>query len=91
MRMGGVAVTAVIAALAGGSLRPKKAGASKVIAKLADVKIGEAKEFTALDGSPAMLFRTKAGVFAYSRICTQSYRITHHYCNTPTQAKQTCA
>ena len=26
--------------------------------------------FTAQDGSPAILFRTKAGVFAYSAICT---------------------
>jgi thiosulfate dehydrogenase [quinone] large subunit len=70
MRIVGVAVTATIAALAGGSLRPKKAAASKVIAKLSDVQVGQAKAFTALDGSPAMLFRTNAGVFAYSRICT---------------------
>jgi thiosulfate dehydrogenase [quinone] large subunit len=40
------------------------------IVKEADFPIGSTKEFVAADGSPAMLFRTKSGVFAYSRICT---------------------
>ena len=70
IRIAGVAVTSVIAALAGGSLRPKKAAPNAVIAKLSEVNIGATKLFTARDGSPAILFRTKAGVFAYSRICT---------------------
>ena len=70
IRIAGVAVTSVIAALAGGSLRPKKAAPNAVIAKLSEVNIGSTKLFTARDGSPAILFRTKAGVFAYSRICT---------------------
>ena len=70
IRIAGVAVTSVIAALAGGSFRPKKAAPNAVIAKLSEVNIGATKLFTARDGSPAILFRTKAGVFAYSRICT---------------------
>lgn len=70
IRIAGVAVTSVIAALAGGSLRPKKAAPNAVIAKLSEVNIGATKLFTARDGSPAILFRTKVGVFAYSRICT---------------------
>jgi thiosulfate dehydrogenase [quinone] large subunit len=70
IRIVGVGVGAVIAALAGGSLKPKRSAANAIIAKVADVKIGDVKAFTAMDGSPAMLFRTKAGVFAYSRICT---------------------
>ena len=40
------------------------------IAKEADFPIGSTKEFVAADGSPAVLFRTKSGVFAYSRVCT---------------------
>jgi thiosulfate dehydrogenase [quinone] large subunit len=40
------------------------------IVKEADFPIGSTKEFVAADGSPAVLFRTKSGVFAYSRICT---------------------
>ena len=70
IRIAGVAVTSVIAALAGGSFKPKAKTVSHVVAKLSDVSIGQVKEFTALDGSPAILFRTKAGVFAYSRVCT---------------------
>jgi thiosulfate dehydrogenase [quinone] large subunit len=40
------------------------------IAKVADFPIGSTKEFVAADGGPAVLFRTKAGVFAYSSVCT---------------------
>ena len=40
------------------------------IVKEADFPTGSVKEFIAADGSPAILFRTKAGVFAYSRVCT---------------------
>jgi thiosulfate dehydrogenase [quinone] large subunit len=40
------------------------------LAKVADFPIGSTKEFVAADGSPAVLFRTKTGVFAYSRVCT---------------------
>jgi thiosulfate dehydrogenase (quinone) large subunit len=75
MRIAGVAIASVIAAFAGGSFRPKKSAVSAIIAKTADVKIGDVKPFTAMDGSAAYLFRTKAGVFAYSRICT------HQGCN----------
>lgn len=65
----GVAAGAIIASLAGGSRRPKlKAGVP--IVKLANFPIGSTMPFTANDGSPAILFRTKAGVFAYSALCT---------------------
>ena len=70
MRLVGVGTAAVIAALAGGSFKPKKVAVSAVIAKNADVKVGEVKKFTAMDGSPAYLFKTAAGVFAYTAICT---------------------
>ena len=70
MRLVGVGIAAVIGALAGGSFKPKKVAVSAIIAKNADVKVGEVKKFTALDGSPAYLFKTAAGVFAYTAICT---------------------
>ena len=44
--------------------------AGTAIAKEAEFSIGSSKEFIAADGSPAVLFRTKSGVFAYSRVCT---------------------
>jgi thiosulfate dehydrogenase [quinone] large subunit len=70
IRIAGVAVTSVIGAFAGGSFKPKPQKVSNVVAKLSEVSIGQVKEFIAMDGSPAILFRTKAGVFAYSRVCT---------------------
>ena len=68
----GVGATAVIAAIAGSGLQKKlpKAAVGKEIVKLADFPVGSVKQFTAPDGNPAFLFRTKAGVFAYSAVCT---------------------
>ena len=83
----GVAAGAVIAALAGGSFKPKqKLGAA--IVKVADFPIGSTMPFTASDGNPAILFRTKAGVFAYSAICTHqgctvAYDALSHSMNCP--------
>ena len=42
---------------------------TKVI-KLASLKVGKTFKFEATNGAPAVLFRTKTGVFAYSAICT---------------------
>lgn len=64
-----VAAGAVIASLAGGSFRPKQKATASIV-KLADFPIGSTMPFTANDGNPAILFRTNAGVFAYSAICT---------------------
>ena len=40
------------------------------ITTLDALAIGETMKFKAADGTAAVLFRTKAGVFAYSRVCT---------------------
>ena len=40
------------------------------IVKLASIKVGANYNFVASNGAPAVLFRTKTGVFAYSAICT---------------------
>jgi thiosulfate dehydrogenase [quinone] large subunit len=40
------------------------------IIKLASLKVGANHNFVASNGAPAILFRTKSGVFAYSAICT---------------------
>ena len=46
------------------------AGGSKIV-KLASLPVGGSHKFTsAKQGVPAVLFRTKTGVFAYSAICT---------------------
>ena len=72
MRIFGVAAASVAAVFLGrrfpASNPTPEAGAA--IVKVADFPIGSTKEFVAADGSPAVLFRTKSGVFAYSRACT---------------------
>jgi thiosulfate dehydrogenase [quinone] large subunit len=72
MRIFGVAAASVAAVFLGrrfpASNPTPEAGAA--IVKVADFPIGSTKEFTAFDGTPAVLFRTKAGVFAYSSVCT---------------------
>ena len=47
-----------------------KATSGAEIVKVADFPVGSTMKFTAPDGNPAFLFRTKAGVFAYSALCT---------------------
>ena len=81
IRTGFIGAFAVIASLAGRTF-PKATAASttakstskasgKQIIKLADLKVGGTYNFThSTQGVPAVLFRTKTGVFAYSAICT---------------------
>lgn len=72
MQMFGVGVTAVIAALAAGGLKksiPLPKAGNKIVA-LSAFPVGSVMQYTAPDGSPAFLFRTNVGVFAYSAICT---------------------
>ena len=72
MRLAGVSAAAIVASLAGKKFTAKnptpEAGAP--IATLAELPIGGSKNFQAADGRAAVVFRTSAGVFAYSRICT---------------------
>jgi len=81
IRTGVVASLAVLASFAGRAF-PKATAASnsaqssakasgKQIIKLADMKVGKTYNFIhSSQGVPAILFRTKTGVFAYSAICT---------------------
>lgn len=72
VQMLGVGVTALIAVLAAGGLKksiPSTTSGKKIVA-LDAFPVGSNMSFTAPDGNPAYLFRTKVGVFAYSAICT---------------------
>ena len=57
-----------------GQIFPKKevasAASGKKIVKLEVLPIGGNFKFKASNGEPAMVFRTKTGVFAYSLVCT---------------------
>jgi nitrite reductase/ring-hydroxylating ferredoxin subunit len=44
--------------------------ANHQIVKLSKIKVGGTYSFQLSNGAPALLFRTKAGVFAYQTICT---------------------
>ena len=82
IRIGGLGVVSVAAMLVGKfffqpsppSAAPVASGtgaaAPNQIIKLADMPVGQTHEFATPDGQPAILFRTKNGVFAYSEICT---------------------
>jgi thiosulfate dehydrogenase [quinone] large subunit len=70
LRLGGTGLLAGLFAALGSKMQKSVAAPSAVIAKLADLPVGAVKQFTAKDGNPAYLFRTKVGVFAYSAICT---------------------
>ena len=61
-----------LAAISGSKLSPATAAAKgKNIVKLTKIPVGGTFNFThSAQGMPAILFRTKTGVFAYSAICT---------------------
>lgn len=75
MRIGALGLSALAALLLGKSFSktPLKTSASAQagqIVKVVDLPVGKTHEFIATSGEPAVLFRTKNGVFAYSEICT---------------------
>lgn len=79
IRIGVLGVGAVAAALVGKAFvkvsdKPTAttttvSGSSQII-ELAKISVGETHQFALGNGMPAILFRTKTGVFAYSATCT---------------------
>ena len=76
MRVGIIGALAVAFAGVGRFLTPKStqdkasAATKTKIIELAALNVGATKNFVLTNGAPAVLFRTKTGVFAYSAICT---------------------
>jgi thiosulfate dehydrogenase [quinone] large subunit len=76
IRVGALSVAAIASALVGKTFAKLSdnpattvSGSSQVI-ELAKIKVGETHQFALSNGMPAILFRTKTGVFAYSATCT---------------------
>ena len=76
IRIGALSVGAIAAALVGKAFTKVSeksnttvSGSSQII-ELAKINVGETHQFALSDGMPAILFRTKTGVFAYSATCT---------------------
>jgi thiosulfate dehydrogenase [quinone] large subunit len=53
--------------------------ANNQIVKLSKVKVGASYPFQLSNGAPAILFRTKTGVFAYQSICTHQGGMTNYF------------
>ena len=76
MRVGIIGALAVAFAGVGRFITPKStqdkasAATKTKIIELAALNVGATKNFVLTNGAPAVLFRTKTGVFAYSAICT---------------------
>jgi len=51
---------------------------SKQIVRLSRIKVGGTFPFQLANGAPALLFRTKTGVFAYQTICTHQGGVTEY-------------
>jgi len=56
----------------------------KEIVKASKFPVGSNMQFTASDGNPAFLFRTKLGVFAYSAVCTHQGCVVNYTAATKT-------
>ena len=65
-----VAMASAVAAVFGSQTVAQASGTR--IVRLAKVKVGGSHKFQLANGAPALLFRTKAGVFAYQTICTHN-------------------
>jgi nitrite reductase/ring-hydroxylating ferredoxin subunit len=60
---------ASLSAVVLGSNSAEGASGTRIV-RLSKVKVGGSHVFTLTNGAPALLFRTKTGVFAYQTICT---------------------
>lgn len=53
--------------------------ASAQLIRLTKIKVGGTYQFQLPNGAPALLFRTKTGVFAYQTICTHQGGLTKYF------------
>jgi nitrite reductase/ring-hydroxylating ferredoxin subunit len=52
---------------------------TKQIVQISKIKVGGTFPFQLANGAPALLFRTKTGVFAYQTICTHQGGVTKYF------------
>ena len=58
--------------------RAAQASPNRII-RLKKIKVGATFPFQLANGAPALLFRTKTGVFAYQTICTHQGGLTKYF------------
>ena len=70
-----MALASMVASLMGSQAQ----AATKQIVRLNKIKVGGTFPFQLANGAPALLFRTKTGVFAYQTICTHQGGVTKYF------------
>ena len=73
------ALRIAIASFAASLVGVKAEASSKQIVRLNRVKVGAVFAFQLANGAPALLFRTRTGVFAYQTICTHQGGVTKYF------------
>ena len=71
----GMALASIATSLVGARAQ----AASTQIIRLTKIKVGGTFQFQLPNGAPALLFRTKTGVFAYQTICTHQGGLTKYF------------
>jgi len=70
-----MSLAGIAASLMGGTAQ----ASTKQIVRLNKIKVGGTFPFQLSNGAPALLFRTKTGVFAYQTICTHQGGVTKYF------------
>ena len=73
------ALRMALASVAATFVGTKAEANTKQIVRLSRIKVGGTFPFQLANGAPALLFRTKTGVFAYQTICTHQGGVTKYF------------
>ena len=68
-----------LAGMAASFMGTQAQAATKQIVRLNKIRVGGTFPFQLDNGAPALLFRTKTGVFAYQTICTHQGGVTKYF------------
>lgn len=68
-----------VVGLAASFVTPRADAATGRVVQLKKLKVGANFPFQLSNGAPALLFRTKTGVFAYQLICTHQGGVTKYF------------
>ena len=73
------ALRMALAGIATSLVGSRAQAANTQIIRLTKIKVGGTYQFQLSNGAPALLFRTKTGVFAYQTICTHQGGLTKYF------------
>ena len=73
------ALRMALASVATSLVGSRAQAATTQIIRLTKIKVGGTYQFQLANGAPALLFRTKTGVFAYQTICTHQGGLTKYF------------